>query len=177
MNKTMKIIILFLLVVAFSYPCNSQNMNFTDVSKAVSKKHYKAGLKSKKPDEFHKLRLLLYKQYNPEFIIRSDTLFILESFHYETGEYFGQIWSTKGEVSYVYNNNQFNTDNQRIFSSYMTMLVEKWDLTSIKVEEKHNSNMLPNNPIIATRVIISNSSILIDCIRFNDFFKLERDRE
>ncbi len=166
-----------LLLMFFTYTSNCQDVNFAKMSKEVSKKHYKAGLKSKKPDEFHKIRLLLCKQHNLDFINKSDTLFFLESFHYETGEYFGRIWNTKEEISFMCYNNQFQTDNQKLFSSYMITIVENWDLRSIVIEEKQNSNLTPNNPITATRVITSSSKILIDCVKFKDFFKLERDRE
>lgn len=170
------IILLFFLIVPYKV-CYCQDFDFSHISKEVSKYQYKTHIMNKKKNKFHQLRLKLYEQNKFDFINKSDTLFFLESFHYETGEYYGRIWNNHNFIQYIYLNDTFNLKPNKIFTSYMIELVKNWNIENIRLEEKQNSNMLPNNPLTATRIIISHNKLLIDCIKFKDFFKLERDRE
>lgn len=166
--------ILFITIVVSFFSCTPKG--FISVSKQVEKKC--VGEKSKwKGESFHSLRTKLYNEGRLNFISSDfDTLYILETYEIESGIYMGRIWNRKEALSYTYNKNSFSFDQQKIFTTYTVQLVQNWDTAAIRKEESMNANNVPEKYINGTRVFLSNTKTEIECIRFKEFFKLERDR-
>ncbi|WP_332001478.1 hypothetical protein [Chitinophaga sp.] len=146
------------------------------MSKEIEKRC--TGVKGKwKGTTFHELRTKLYNEGKLNFISSDfDTLYLLESYEIESGTYVSRIWNEKGSFNYTYNRNSFSFDQQKLFTDYTVQLVQKWDTATIRREESVNASSLPEKYINATRVFIANTKVKIECIKFKEFFKLERDR-
>lgn len=149
---------------------------FISISKQVEKKC--VGEKSKwEGESFHNLRIKLYNEGRLNFINSDfDTLYILETYEIESGTYIGRIWNRKGSLNYTYSKNIFSFDQQKLFTSCTVQLVQSWDTAAIRMEEKINASSLPEKYINGTKVFIANTKTQIECMKFKEFFKLERDR-
>lgn len=149
---------------------------FKRVSKEISKYEYRSGMRKIKKDRFHEVRLKLGKMGKLSFAANSDTLFLLESYNIENGDFYGLVWNRQDSVGYVYNNGSFKFDSHNSYTNYTRQLVQNWDTVAIRREEKMNSSMVTPGDIYATRVIKRKGSLEIDRIKFAEFFLLERDR-
>lgn len=169
----MKSVLSIVVAVTF-FSCTPKG--FISISKQVEKKC--VGKRSKwKSESFHSLRTKLYNERKLNFINSDfDTLYILESYEIENGNYIGSIWNRRGALNYTYNKNNFSFDQQKVFTDYTVQLVQNWNTAAIRMEESMNANSLPEKYINGTRVFIANTKIEIECIKFKQFFKLERDR-
>ena len=165
---------LFVSLIIFASSCSQKG--FVSVSKKIEKRC--TGVKGKwKGTSFHELRTKLYNEGKLNFIHPDfDTLYILESYEIESGTYVSRIWNKKDVLSYTYNKNSFSFDQQKLFTDYTVQLVQNWDTATIRKEESMNASSLPEKYINATRVFIANTKAKIECIKFKEFFKLERDR-
>jgi len=159
------------------FACNISccNINFTNISKRITVKQTRSFSRVKN-NRFHEVRLALHKVRKINFST-VDTLYLLESYNIETAEFYGRFWSNTDTINYVYLNGLFNFEKNKLFTSYMIKLVSNWDIHTIRLEEKYNSNMLPAHQIYATCVIIKSNQVKIQSISFKDFFKLGRDNE
>lgn len=168
----MKLLMLTLFSLTFLSSCSAQN--FVATSKKVEKTC--ANKSVWKGKTFHNLRTELYNDGRIAFVESMlDTLYILESYAIEAGDYTGKIWNSKGSLSYNYLKGRFNYPD-KVFTDYTVRLVETWDTASIRKEEIENATSLPEKWIKATRIINQSGKVKIDCINFREFFKLERDR-
>lgn len=124
---------------------------------------------------FHNIRMRMYEDKHPLFLTgQIDTLFLIEKYSIEDGEFKSRIWNTRDDINYSYLFNKIDyTEN--LFSNYMISLVQNWDTTQLKKEEITYSNMNPTNVICSTRVIKLKNGYRIDIFSFKDFFKLGRD--
>lgn len=165
--------ILFIAVSVVIFSCTTKG--FISISKQVEKKC--VGEKGKwKGESFHNLRTKLYSEGKLNFINSDfDTLYLLEAYEIESGTYSGRIWNRKGALNYTCNKNIFSFDQQKLFTAYTIQLVQTWDTTAIRIEEKINATSLPEKYINGTRVFIINTKTQIECIKFKEFFELERD--
>jgi hypothetical protein len=166
---------LFVSLIIFISPSCSQK-GFIRVSKKIEKEC--TSVKGRrKGTSFHELRTKLYNEGKLNFInSNADTLYILETYEIESGTYLSSIWNRKDVLNYTYNRNIFSFDQQKLFTNYTVQLVQNWDTATIRKEESVNANSLPERYIYATRVSIANAKTKIECIKFREFFKLERDR-
>lgn len=166
--------VLFIVLTFTFFSCTPKG--FKSVSKQVEKKCI--GERNKWGGEsFHSLRTKLYNDGKLNFInFDFDTLYILESYEIESGNYMGRIWNRRGTLNYTYNKNSFSFDQQKLFTNHTVQLIQNWDTAAIRNEESINANKLPEKNINATRVFITNKKSEIECIKFKEFFKLERDR-
>ncbi|WP_430899030.1 MULTISPECIES: hypothetical protein [unclassified Paraflavitalea] len=168
----MKSILFIIISVAF-FSCAPKG--FISISKQVEKKC--VGENGKwKGDSFHILRTKLHNDGKLNFINSVfDTLYILETYEIESGTYTGRIWNGKSVLNYTYNRNTFSFEQQNLFTTYIVKLIQSWDTTAIRKEENINASILPEKYINGTRVFIANTKTQIECIKFKEFFKLERD--
>lgn len=169
----MKLALFVLLVFVFS---SCSHKGFVSVSKKIEKRC--VAVKGKwKGTSFHELRTKLYNEGKLNFINADlDTLYILESYEFQSGTFISRIWNRKDALNYTYNRNTFSFDQQKFFTDYTVQLVRNWDTTAIRKEESINASSLPERYINATLVFIENKKTRIQCIKFKEFFKLERDR-
>ena len=148
---------------------------FQILSHSIDKKYQEN--KNWKRETFFDLRKKLYNQGKLKFInLNSDTVFVIESHVTESNEYFGMIWNKTKSLSYMYYKNNFSFENKKIFTDYTVKLVQKWDTINIRLEEKVNGNLIPENYIYACKLIVSNNIITVNNISFKEFFDLKRDR-
>lgn len=172
----MKIKILAISILLISYSINGMSQSFNSISKKISKYEFSTGLRKVKKDYFFHIRKQLNSLDKLDFITKSDTLFLLESYSVENGNFYGLVWNAFDKVGYIYNNKKFEFDVSKIFTDYTRELVQGWDTTSIRQEERTNSTMTNPRNIYATRVIKSKDVLKIDCIMFKEFFLIDRDR-
>jgi hypothetical protein len=166
--------VLFIAVTFTFFSCTPKG--FISVSKQVEKKCVGEGVKWK-GESFHSLRTKLYNEGKLDFINSDfDTLYILETYEIESGTYIGRIWNRKDALNYSYSKSSFSFDQQKLFTTYTVQLVQNWDTAAIRMEEITNANKLPEKYITGNRVFIVNAKTEIECIKFKEFLKLERDR-
>ena len=87
-----------LWILFFSTGC--QVTLFSKLSKQISHCQLKMGLRKKKFNIGHKVRMELYHLGKLYFFNQSDTLFIVESSDIQSGRIFGQIWNSQSELKY-----------------------------------------------------------------------------
>ena len=163
----------FLLIL---YAINGISQSFSSISKEISKYEFSTGVRKVKKDYFFDIRKKLNSLDKLDFITKSDTLFLLESCSIENGSFYGIVWNIFDFVEYAYNNKKFEFDVNKIYTDYTRKLVQDWDTTSIRREERINSTLTNPRNIYATRVIKSKGVLKIDCMMFKEFFLIDRDR-
>lgn len=172
----MKFKILSLSCLLILYAINGMSQSFSSISKEISKYEFNIGVRKVNKDYFFDIRKKLNSSKKLDFITKSDTLFLLESCNIENGSFYGVVWNIFNKVEYVYNNKKFEFDVNKIYTDYTRKLVQCWDTTLIRREERVNSMMINPRNIYATRVIKSKGVLKIDCIMFKEFFLINRDR-
>jgi hypothetical protein len=101
-------------------------------------------------------------------ILHKDTIFLLEKFVPEEGSVYGRIWNANDSLDYkTKNGNVELTDNA--FTAETCLLIEKWDTTKIRNQERLHSNFLPVYMIYATRLVKHHEESVIDTISFKEF--------
>lgn len=162
-----------IIMASVLYSCTSTK--FINVSKQIDKNC--SGNNKWKGKSFHDLRTKLYKENKLGFLsLGFDTLYVLESYGIESGNYIGRLWNKNGMVSYTYHNNTFSFEQSNLFTDYTVQLVQNWDTVGIRREENRNGVNLPERHITASRIIGRDKEFEIECIRFKDFFDPKRDR-
>ncbi len=162
-----------ILMASVLYSCTSTE--FISASKQIDKDCN--GNNKWKGKSFHALRTQLYKEGKLGFLSSGfDTLYVLESYDIESGNYIGRLWNEKGTVSYTYHNNHFSFEQSSLFTDYTIQLVQNWDTIGIRREENINAINLRERYINASRVISRNKEFETTCIKFKDFFDPKRDR-
>lgn len=170
--KTLVLSIIFSISLSQSY--NKHNLK--ELSFAISKTQLKDKIRKGGKDYYHAIRVKLIGIGKLNNFSNSDTLFILETYDYESSIFYGKIWNSKNEVNYKYKLGKFVFTDEKIFTKITCKLIEDWDIKRIKKEEKENSSMIPSFIITGTRVIDKDSIRKITCTKFKEFFLLERDR-
>ncbi len=171
-NQDMRLT-LVIIMASVLYSCTSAK--FINASKQIDKNCN--GNNKWKGKSFHALRTQLYKEGKLGFLSSGfDTLYILESYDIESGNYIGRLWNENGTVSYTYHNNSFSFEQSNLFTDYTIQLVQNWDTVGIRREENRNGVNLPERYITASRVIGRDKEFEIVCIKFKDFFDPKRDR-
>jgi len=169
-------VILIVLVLLFGYNLYSQHM-----LSRVSKKVYKCQLKISPREKdlkysFHKIRLKIDSLNLLDSIKNIDTLYLMESYSLEDGTFFGRIWTKNYAIEYVYYRGEFDFSKNNIYTKYTCKLIENWNISALRNEEKKSAIMTSPHKIFGSRVVINNRKTRTNCIRFNEFYELERDR-
>jgi hypothetical protein len=154
------------------------SQSFHKISVHISKQQSKMGIRNKQfADCFYEVRNNIDTLKHLYFINETDTLFFLESIGIESNNFYGQIWDKNKRIGYAYSDkNNIKFYSEKIYTNIICKLIENWDTTSIRNEEKHDSPMMNPRTIYGTRVIVYKKRLKIDCIKFNEFFILDRDR-
>lgn len=105
----------------------------------------------------------------------NDTVFALEMLGFQ-GDLYLTYWDKVDTISYTNTEGKPEYVSNLLFTKYMMGLVSQWDILKMKEEEKVNSSLISKEPVYATRIVIRKNTYKVECIRFNDFFNLERDR-
>jgi hypothetical protein len=117
-----------------------------------------------------KSNILERLRYSPA----NDTVFALEMLGFQ-GDLYLTYWNRVDTISYTNTEDKPGYVSNLLFTKYMMGLVSQWNILKIKEEEKVNSSLIPKEPVYATRIIIRKNTYKVECVRFNDFFNLERD--
>lgn len=172
----MKVAVVFMGLTLLICKGYSQNA-FLEISKKTCSAQMK--IKPKEPElvtNFHKIRS---KDEIATMIAGKDldTVYMLESFDITNGSYYGRIWNNQIIINYTYHNGAFDFEDVSTFTKYTCSLIEKWDTKSIRKEEKANSSLTSPLMIFGSIVTSKGNKIKAKCIRFKEFYLLERDRE
>ena len=104
----------------------------------------------------------------------NDTVFALEMLGFQ-GDLYLTYWNKVDTISYTNTEDKPGYVSNLLFTKYMMGLVSQWNILKIKEEEKDNSSLIPKELVYAARIIIRKNTYKVECVRFNDFFNLERD--
>ncbi|MFV0507244.1 MAG: hypothetical protein ACK5L5_11195 [Bacteroidales bacterium] len=105
-----------------------------------------------------------------------DTLYILEAYDIVTGIFYYKIWNENLYIDFTYTlQNGFVFDTKGSYTKYMCELVEKWNIPSIRKEERENSDIAGGHIVYASMVIRKKKKYKVKSIVFKEFFNLKRD--
>lgn len=155
-NKVGKHTVFIAIILFINGSCSSP---FAELSNNIKEQT------SEKSQLMNQIRKDLYKQKALNFIdLKSDTVYLINLWEYESGFIYGKIWNKKGNVNYSYgqSNLQIRTDNYP-FKSETLELINAWDKDKIK-NNQPKGTVLPSYTIEAARVILKNQEVLVDTI-------------
>ena len=170
-----KMLIYLVLMAAFT-DIKSQDA-LKEMSLKISECQAKEGIRCEGEDYYNNVRIKLIETGMLRLFDKVDTLFFLETYDIESGKYYGEIWGVNDKrLTFIFNQIDFTFNEPSIFTAYTRKLIDKWDVQSIRLEEKSNSTLTNPFLILGSRVINLNGTFKVDCIKFKEFFLLERDR-
>lgn len=110
---------------------------------------------------------------------KSDTIYILER-HSDGSDNttISTAWNDKSEISYIQETPKDSIKliaNTNYFTTHIKNLSSKWKIDELRKEEKSHGNLIPNEKIFLTRIILIKKKVKIECLFFNFFFLFERD--
>lgn len=146
--------------------------------KSFSKQLYKQQKRVKECGIYPKISYNLRNQLTArlDFInYNQDTIFLLESYDIETGIFNNAIWTDKGKIEYESFSGNITVSDNNYFIERLYQMIECWDSTTIRQEEEKSSNMLGREMMFGARIVINKGELDIQCIRFNEFFDLQKD--
>lgn len=171
---TNKLFLQFLILIISNFCYSQKKVSFNKISNLICKEA-KSTIGKKEAKFYYNIRKTLSKNKLISQIINFDTIFLLEIYEFENGETSGLIWNIEKSLSYKNKNKKtIFLDDHIAFTKHMIYLVQTWNINEIRKEENLNSHFIPNNKIVATRIILS-PKIIIETITFRDFFKIDRD--
>lgn|GEM_PF-1259939 len=152
-----------------------------DMFKTISKKLYKCQLRIKPKEKdlkssFYEIRMKMDSLNKFNSFEHEDTIYFLESYGIEDGTYYGKIWSKNNEIEYTYYQGNFDFNQEKVFTQYTCKLIEAWNIAAIHNEENINSTMTSPLTIFGSKIILKKSKIKVKCVKFKEFYNLERDR-
>lgn len=168
---------LVFVIIGFFFISSCCSQKFVDISKKIDSQ-CSVRKNTWNGETFHQIRQKLFDMGKLGFInINSaiDTIYLLQTYEVETGNYIGMIWNRNGQVSFVYNKGVFDFSTSKLFTKYTQQLIQQWDLKKIRDEEKLNALTLPEKIVNGFRVIVNKSASEVNCITFKEFFDLKRD--
>lgn len=172
LNINMKKSLLAVITTFITFSCSTMND-----SVSFSKYLYKIQKKEKECSIYPKLSL---KQRNEvvekiNFInYHSDTVYYLESFYFETGTTYSAIWTNNGKIEYKGDGKTVEIGDD-FFIKRLYPMIEKWDTITIRSEEKKSINRIETGTIVGTRIILEREKVNMQCIKFFEFFDVEKD--
>lgn len=164
-----KILLLIWIILAFGGHSFAQVSLARNVASKISKIQIKNKLRKRGYDLDANIRQQLIAMDSLNFISSSDTVFFLETYDYQTGISYGLIWNKIKSIAYRYSNDNLFFNARPIFDKYIIDLVGVWDVEKIKINGEKSTVISPL-VIFASRAIIKQKEIRVDCIAFDDFF-------
>lgn len=161
-------IILFVSYIAFNNGCKSIK-NYSDISSiiySIQKQEFGDGIFVKGLSIYREQSRWMEKLNHSA---KKDTIFILELPGIQ-GNYDFTFWNKKDTLSYTNFSGSFEFIKESLFTNEMMNLASRWDISIIKKKEDNSPKLLPSEFIYATRIIIKDGNLKIDCIRFKDFY-------
>lgn len=161
------------ILMSLHFSCISQS--FTQLSKKLQQKSSKARVKPT-TITFHDLRVKLFDSGKLNFVnFMEDTIYILEAYDVQSGSYHGRLWNRSGYIQYIYYyKTGFNFNEKTMFTKFTIDLIQRWDIASIREEERLYSGWTPVFLIYGSRIIFRDKP-QIDWLKFKRFFNSKRD--
>ncbi|MNY68559.1 hypothetical protein D3C86_2063450 [compost metagenome] len=82
------------------------------------------------------------------------------------------IWNKHQSLAYQYFQNKFNFNGPSLFDKTTVGLVEMWNIEKIK-SYGEESKLISPSLYFASRAIIKQKEINVDCIAFNEFYLIQ----
>lgn len=159
------VIVLYALFPILLNSCTTRI--FKHISREITREQLAGGVSQKNKNHFHDVRMKLVNQIDINEVLKSDTIYFLETFEYETGRIYGKIWSYKGNVDYDFFKNNIRQQSMSFFSSGVINLVQTWNTKNLE-EQGEKSPFYPKPFAYASRVIKSND-LNCEVIKFKLF--------
>lgn len=141
------------------------------VSSEISKTQLKNKIRKGGKDFYADIRKQLIDRDSLNFLSLCDTVFVLETYEYETGISYGMIWNEQKAIAYEYLNNKFSFESPPVFDDETIRLVKQWDIATIRKYETEKSTLTNPSVIFASRAIIEKGKVIrVDCIEFEEFY-------
>lgn len=167
--KGKRILSVILISLFFSAYSSAKSTLVQDISSEISKCQLKNKVRKKGNDFYENIRKQLINMDSLNFISYRDTVFILETLEYETGITHGMIWNKHQSLAYQYFQNKFTLNGPSLFDKTTVGLVEMWNIEKIKAYGEE-SKLISPSLYFASRAIIKQIEISVDCIAFNEFY-------
>lgn len=164
-----KILLLIWMILFFGGYSFAQAALASNVSSKISEIQIKNKLRKKGYDLDANIRRQVIDMDSLNFILSCDTVFFLETNDYQTGISYGLIWNKYKSVAYGYSNDNLFFNAHPIFDKHIIDLVGMWDVEKIKINGQ-KSTLISPLAMFASRAIIKQKEIRVDCIAFDDFF-------
>lgn len=164
-----KILLLIWIILFFGEYSFAQAALGSKVSSKISEIQIKNKLRKKGYDLDANIRRQVIDMDSLNFISSCDNVFFLETYDYQTGISYGLIWNKYKSIAYEYSNDNLFFNALSIFDKHIIDLVGMWDVEKIKINGQKSTLISPLT-IFASRAIIKQAEIQVDCIAFDDFF-------
>lgn len=100
----------------------------------------------------------------------NDTVYLIQEYNIQTGEFYVSIWSDKSQVEYKKNGQKVQFTEDLIFPKYYYSLIRGWDIEKIKKYENQYGDNFGANPVKAYKIRIDKGKLEVNCISFSSFF-------
>lgn len=149
--------------------CNSQS-EFIKISNTI----YKRALKNNTNNEFKKsarldneIRKEIIRKGKISFLDNSEPLFILEGYDLETGEYYTEIWNSKGFMSYNRYKKDYKENKENLYTENLKLLIKTWNTEKIEQEMIEKGIDFGGLAISATVIYFSKNGKINDIKSFS----------
>jgi hypothetical protein len=102
-----------------------------------------------------------------------DTIFLIQEYNIQTGEFYESIWNSKSKVEYKRKSETLEYVEDLLFPKYYYSLVENWNLDKIKEYEDQYGNNFGANIVKAYKVDLNSGNLTLNCVSFSSFFSLD----
>lgn len=169
----MRYFIIYILVLVISGCSATQGLiTNSEAFFKVSKREFKKERCGIYIDNFYQNKIEIIDKFG--FInFETDTVFLLQKYNIQTGEFNESVWDTKSTLEYSKVRNKIDVVEKPLFPKYYYTLIENWDLDSIMSYEKKYGGDFGSNKIVAYKIVLKNGEIDTECITFDSFFSPE----
>ncbi|WP_343565252.1 hypothetical protein [Sphingobacterium sp.] len=168
-----KVLLLIGIILFFGGYSFAQSAFPSNVSSKISEIQIKNKLRKKGYDLDANIRRQVIDMDSLNFISSCDTVFFLETYDYQTGISYGLIWNKYKSIAYGYSNGNLFFNAHPIFDKHIIALVGMWDVEKIETNGEKSTIINPLS-IFASRAMIKQKEIRVDCIAFDDFLSVSK---
>lgn len=104
-----------------------------------------------------------------------DTIYVLESINPESGSLYQSVWTNQGKLEYKIQGGDVEIVRSP-FIKRLYPMIEQWDISGIRAEEKTHGQLLDGSQMIGTRIVLNNGKFIIECFKFKEFFDMKKDQ-
>lgn len=138
-------------LISFLISCSKLTTNnFRVLSSKIASTQVEKGIMTKSNNDYRRVRNILNKTVPLDKFYYSDSLFFLESFHYESGYFYGVLWSRYDSLYYRCLGNKLEIQKKAdtIFEDKLIELVSNWNVENIRLNSE--TDLYPEQFVYAT---------------------------